>query len=198
MSEERRQRERTKGLGALTPPCPRLQAKKLQPLPTSQRKPSTGRRPPCKLWNVSKLVGSRGGRRWEECMEQGDDGGKRHGASLAAALWSCTKQVSQRRARVNKRHLTWEVPPCSCFCWLQEQDLGTEKGSLHAQYQVWPIICVPSRGGGVACWLVGAPPGGSQVWWLPVNNRLVTGHLPARALQPATLGLTPQLSPALR
>ena len=112
MSEERRQRERTKGLGALTPPCPRLQAKKLQPLPTSQRKPSTGRRPPCKLWNVSKLVGSRGGRRWEECMEQGDDGGKRHGASLAAALWSCTKQVSQRRARVNKRHLTWEVPPC--------------------------------------------------------------------------------------
>ena len=34
-------------------------------------------------------------------MEQGDDGGKRHGASLAAALWSCTKQVSQQRARVN-------------------------------------------------------------------------------------------------
>ena len=60
-------------------------------------------------------------------MEQGDDGGKRHGASLAAALSGCTKQVSQRRARVNKRHLTWEVPPCY-FCWLQAKDLGTEKG----------------------------------------------------------------------
>ena len=117
MSEERLQRERTKGLRALTPPCPRLQAKKLQPLPTSQRKPSTGRLPPCKVWNVSKLVGSRGGRNvWKRAMTVGS------GIIGSCIVGLHKASVTTAGPRVNKRHLTWEVPPFY-FCWSCRQKI---------------------------------------------------------------------------
>ena len=143
MSEERLQRERTKGLRALTPPCPRLQAKKLQPLPTSQRKPSTGRLPPCKVWNVSKLVGSRGGRNvWKRAMTVG-----------SGIIGSCIVGFAQSKCHnggAEGKQATPHLggPTLLLLLELQAKDLGTQKGSLHEQYQVWPIICAPSRGGG--------------------------------------------------
>ena len=109
MSEERSSKEGTKGLRALTPPCPRLQAKRLQPLPTFTKEAFS--RPSASLQTLECIKGGKQLRRvdgrnvWSRAMTVGSGGASL--ASLAAALLGCTKQVSQRpgRPRVNK--LTW-------------------------------------------------------------------------------------------
>ena len=81
------------------------------------------------------------------------------GASLAVALWGCTKQVSQRPGRPRVNNLTWLGGPTLLL--LMAKDLGTRKGSLSKNIRSSQSFVLEAEVEGVPCWLVGALAGGS-------------------------------------